>query len=140
MHGLCARIVFVPKEGESLDPKLFDSIAEKAAKIIADDKTKNKAAQLRKFYDELLRWDEKVNGDSAKSPEDRLREWLPFIRMMNAKAAYAKGRGLVDESFVTLLRRCLEQVDDKPVALRRCRHFFEAFMGFYKRYRPQDRG
>ena len=44
-------------------------------------------------------------------------------------------------SFVTLLRRCLEQVDDTPKsphALRNSRLFFEAFMGFYKRHGPQE--
>jgi len=136
MLDLCARFVFVPREGEPLDPKLFDRTAEDAAKIVVADKTKT--SQLRRFYDELLRWEEKVNGGGPEGAENRLRESLPFIRMMNAKAAYAKGRGLVGESFVTLLRKSLEQVNDKPVTLRYCRQFFEAFMGFYRLHGPKD--
>lgn len=132
MDELCKEIVLAPGKGESLSPDLFDRTAEKAARFIAGERTKN--SQLRRFYDELLRWDEKVNGSDPEGAKDRLREHLPFIRMMNAKAAYAKGRdgNLVGESFVTLLRTCLAQVSEDPAALRNCRLFFEAFMGFYK--------
>ena len=130
---LWRRIVLVPP----LDPALFDEIADKAAKAVAEDNRagKNKSTQLRRFYDELLRWDQKVNGGGRQGARERLREHLPFIRMMNAKAAYAKGRDLVGQPFVDMLRHCLGQVDEDPVALCNCRHFFEAFMGFYKRYR-----
>ena len=136
MKKLCGRIVLLPQEGASLSPDLFDGIAEEAAKIVAKDKTKT--SQLRRFYDELLRWEDKVNnGDDPKGAKDRLRRHLPFIRMINAKAAYAagrkvQGRSLVGPSFVELLRTCLDQVDDDPMALRNCQLFFEAFMGFYK--------
>ena len=133
------KIVLRPREGQSLAPELFDGIANEWAKIVASEKTKN--SQLRKFYDELLRWEEKVNGNDRGDREgakERLREHLPFIRMMNAKAAYAQGRKLVGASFVRLLRNCLEQVDDSPDTLRNCRLFFEAFMGFYKLRDPRN--
>lgn len=144
MDALCRKVVLVPPEGQALAPDLFDGIAEEAAKIVAKDETRT--SQLRKFYDELLRWEAKVNDGAPDGARDRLREHLPFIRMMNAKAAYAngrklRGRSLVGMSFVTLLRRCLEQVDDAPKgphALRNSRLFFEAFMGFYKRHGPQE--
>ena len=146
MDELCRKIVLVPSEGQPPSPDLFDGIAEEAAKIVAKDETRT--SQLRRFYDELLRWEAKVNDGDPEGAKDRLREHLPFIRMMNAKAAYAKGRkaqgrSLVEMSFVTLLRRCLEQVDDTPKgphALRNSRLFFEAFMGFYKCHGPQERG
>ena len=146
MDELCRRIVLVPPEGKSLAPDLFDGIAEDAAKIVAKDETRT--SQLRRFYDELLRWEAKVNDGDPDGVRNRLRRHLPFIKMMNAKAAYAKGRkaqgrSLVGMSFVTLLRRCLEQVGDTsegPHALRNSRLFFEAFMGFYKRHGPQERG
>ena len=140
MNELCCKVVLVPTEGQPLAPDLFDGIAEKAAKIVARDGTKT--SQLRGFYDELLRWEEKVNDGDPGGAKDRLSKHLPLIRMMNAKAAYAngrkvQGRSLVGPSFVTLLRRCLEQVDDDPAALRNGKLFFEAFMGFYKRHGPQ---
>ena len=138
MNELCRAIMLAPREGQSLPSDLFDGTAEKAARIVAEERTRN--SQLRRFYDELLRWDEKVNGGAPEDAEARLREHLPFIRMMNAKAAYAQGRGgnLVGKSFVTLLRNCLAQVSDNPAALRNCRLFFEAFMGFYKLHGPRD--
>ena len=144
MDELCRKVVLVPPEGQALAPDLFDGIAEEAAEIVAKDETRT--SQLRKFYDELLRWEAKVNDGDPDGVRNRLRKHLPFIRMMNAKAAYAngrklRGRSLVGMSFVTLLRRCLEQVDDTPKsphALRNSRLFFEAFMGFYKRHGPQE--
>ena len=138
IQELCHEVVLLPK-GEPPVADLFDGIASRAAKIVANEKTrtsqKTKTSQLRRFYDELLRWEDKVNSDPNGSKE-RLRKHLPFIRMMNAKAAYAEGRGLVGSSFVALLRRCLEQVNDDPKALRNCKLFFEAFMGFYKLHGP----
>ena len=138
MRKLCLEVVLVPPEGQPLAPALFDRIAEEAAKFVAQDKTKTSHSQLRRFYDELLRWEAKVNVGDPEGAKDRLHEHLPFIRMMNAKAAYAKGRKLVGASFVELLRRCLEQVNDDPDALRNSRLFFEAFMGFYKLHGPKD--
>lgn len=140
MNELCRKVVLVPTEGQPLAPDLFDGIAERAAKIVAKDETK--ISQLRGFYDELLRWETKVNDGDPGGAKARLRKHLPFIRMMNAKAAYAngrkvQGRSLVGPSFVTLLGRCLEQVNDDPDALRNGKLFFEAFMGFYKRHGPQ---
>ena len=133
MQELCKKIDFEPPNGGALSPELFNEHAEEAAKIVARaGSRKNKTSQLRRFYDELLRWEEKVNGGDASQSKDRLRDCLPFILMMNAKAAYAKGRGLVDETFVVLLRTCLENGAKSPQALRHCRLFFEAFMGFYK--------
>jgi CRISPR-associated protein Csm2 len=121
------------KSGEKLDPELFNTIAHQAAKRIAGDdprKTDNKSTQLRKFYDEIVLWDSKV----ARHPE-KFDQYLPFIRMINAKAAYAKGRKLVDDNFVELMHKGLQQVVC-PETLRTFKLFMEAFMGFYKQERP----
>ena len=138
MTELCSKVVLVPAEGRPLAPDLFDGIAQEAAKIVANDRPKTKSSQLRRFYDELRRWEARVNEGGPEGAKEKLREHLPFIRMMNAKAAYAKGRNLVGTSFVTLLGRCLDQVNDDPNALRNGKLFFEAFMGFYKLHDPRD--
>jgi CRISPR-associated protein Csm2 len=57
--------------------------------------------------------------------------------MINAKVAYAKGRKLVTDEFVDLMRHCLRQLTEKPETFKTCKLFFEAFMGFYKVYKPQ---
>jgi CRISPR-associated protein Csm2 len=117
---------------------LFDAIASQAAKTISEDRQRNKPSQLRKFFDELVMWEAKVSGGASEvERKARLDEALPFIRMLNAKAAYAEGRRLVDKNFQELLGHCLRQVED-PATLRHCKLFFEAFLGFYKAYRPSD--
>lgn len=115
-----------------LDPELFNGVAKEAARQAAEDRSSNKPTQLRRFYDELMLWESRV----ARQPE-KFQDYLPFIRMMNAKAAYAKGRKLVDERFVGLLQHTLKEVTDAD-SLSTCKLFWEAFMGFYKQLRPND--
>jgi CRISPR-associated protein Csm2 len=115
----------------ALDANLFSATAERIAKTIGENKNSNKPSQIRQFYNELVMWEER-----ARQNPDRFAEYLPFIRMLNAKAAYAKGRGNVDENFVALIAHCLEQVDDTE-SLRNFKLFFEAFLGFYKLHGPK---
>ena len=119
------------KADGKLDPELFNTIALAQAKTVASGGDRvNKATQLRKFYDELVLWDNKV----LQQPE-KFDEFLPFIRMLNAKAAYAQGRKLVDQNFVDLLNDGLKQVETAET-LHTFKLFMEAFMGFYKQERP----
>ena len=86
---------------------LFDSIADAAAQKISagsknergGDNGKNKSTQLRKFYDEVVMWDQRI-----KTNPNNFDEYLPLIRMINAKVAYAKGRNLVDETYFQLMK------------------------------------
>lgn len=119
------------KFAPTLDPELFNEVAKGAAKAVAGaDNKHNKASQLRRFYDELVLWEMR----SSQSPE-KFDEYLPFIRMLNAKAAYAEGRDLVDSTFVRLLAHTLKETVS-PQTFSTCKLFWEAFMGFYK----QERG
>jgi CRISPR-associated protein Csm2 len=116
--------------GPSYDPSGI-SLSKEAAKAVAGaDKYRNKATQLRRFYDELVLWETR-----ASQQPDKFDEYLPFILMINAKAAYAEGRKLVDRTFVNLLHHTLGEVKDAGT-LTTCKLFWEAFMGFYK----QERG
>jgi CRISPR-associated protein Csm2 len=117
-----------------ISPELFDEVAERCAKAVAGDNPRaqtNKPTQLRRFYDEIVMWENKVASYPGKFPQ-----YLPFIRMINAKVAYAKGRKLVDENYVALLSHCLSQVNSAD-EMRIFKLFMEAFMGFYKVERPQ---
>lgn len=127
-----ADIRLKPDERGVLPPDLFDGIARKAAKAVAGDQRNqaNKPSQIRQFYDELVMWEEK-----ARATPERFPELLPFIRMLNAKAAYAKGRRHVDDNFVDFIACCVGQVEDYT-GLRNFKIFFEAFLGFYKQERP----
>lgn len=111
---------------------LFDEIARETAECIAQNRKGNKSTQLRKYYDELCMWDQKIKQNS-----DNYAEYLPLIKMLNAKVAYAKGRDLVDQNFVDLIRHCLNQVTTEKKTFETCKLFFEAFMGFYKMYQPK---
>jgi CRISPR-associated protein Csm2 len=119
------------KTDEKLNSELFNSVAKEAAKEVARGGERvNKSTQLRKFYDEIVLWDNKV----LLHPE-KFDEYLPFIRMLNAKVAYAEGRKLVDHHFVNLLNTGLKQVICADT-LHTFKLFMEAFMGFYKQERP----
>ncbi len=119
------------KLAKPIAPELFNGIAKEAAKTVAGaDRYRNKSTQLRRFYDELVLWETR-----ASQQPDKFDDYLPFIRMINAKAAYAEGRKLVDRTFVNLLHNTLSQVKDAGT-LTTCKLFWEAFMGFYK----QERG
>ena len=80
---------------------------------IVGDKDANKPTQIRKFYDELNMWAEKT-----RTVRD-LDKNLPFIKMMNAKVAYARGREHLDDKFVAWFSSCMEQIkaaDDASLA------------------------
>lgn len=113
---------------------LFSDIAqEKAATVFqAGEGKKNKSTQLRRFYDELVMWYERVQFE--RTPAERAtkyQEVAPFIQMLVAKVAYAKGREHVDECFETLFAHLVRQISDAD-SLRHAKLFMEAFMGFYK--------
>lgn len=122
-------------------PELFDSVANRVAEKVSkpldkngrlDDK-KNKPTQIRKFYDEIVMWDQRVRQN-----KDGYNQFLPLIKMINAKVAYAEGRELVDKNFTKLMRCCLDQVkENEPQTLHHCKLFLEAFMGFFKLHRPK---
>jgi CRISPR-associated protein Csm2 len=114
-----------------IEPNLYSDIAEDAAKIVAHqaaNKDLNRPSQLRRFYDELIMLQEKVGSDPQK-----FREQQPFIQMLKAKVAYARGRQKVDDNFTSLLRQVVDQAKDAN-AFRQARLFMEAFMG----ERPKD--
>jgi len=118
------------KLAKPLNEELFNGVALAAAQEVSRaDPQRNKSTQLRRFYDELVLWETRA----ALQP-DKFAEYLPFIRMLNAKAAYAEGRKLVDDTFVDLLSHTLKEVNSAET-LTTCKLFWEAFMGFYKQER-----
>ncbi|GLI34304.1 type III-A CRISPR-associated protein Csm2 [Desulforhabdus amnigena] len=117
----------------TVKPELFSNMAEGLAKCIDQaDPKKNKRTQIRKFYDEVVR----LNAQARSYPQD----WdkiLPLVNMIIAKAAYAEGRKLVTNDFVEFLKESIRQVQNAE-DLDVFANLFEAFMGFYKKYRPSD--
>jgi CRISPR-associated protein Csm2 len=116
--------------GKPLDPRLFSDIAQEKARQVANAANSlNKPSQLRRFYDELLLWHDKIGSDDAK-----FLELQPYVYMLKAKVAYAKGRNHIDDNFELLIRQILDQAISAET-LRQAKLFLEAFMAFYKVYR-----
>jgi len=118
------------KEKRILEPKLFSDTAMNLAKKINDSggKYANNRSQLRKFFDEVIR----LNTLAKSNPGD----WeniLPYINMLIAKAAYAEGRGKISQDFVDLMKDCIGEMHNSK-DLDVFANFFEAFMGFYRKY------
>ena len=111
----------------NINPELFNEVAENKAKKLADaGRNKNTPHQLRKIYDELLDWCQKVEHNP-----DKFDDYLPLIQMINAKVAYVKGRDHVDDNFHHFINHCLKQIKDKQ-SLQYFKLFFEAMLGFHK--------
>ncbi len=127
---------------DNIGEELFNTIAKETAITIAKNPSRmvNKPTQLRRFYDEIVMWENKAsfllaNEEDEQKSVDKFGEMLPFIKMINAKTAYAQGRKLVDKNYVTLINHCLNQVTDIKT-MKHFKLFMEAFMGFYKVERP----
>ena len=108
------------------DAELFNREAESVANRLAQARDQNKSTQIRRFYDELVGWQERINGDDEKFKQNEA-----FIRMLNAKVAYAKGRKLVDDEFQSWFRDCIRTTTSAK-ALDHFRLHFEAVLGFLK--------
>lgn len=114
-----------------INPQLFSETAEILAKQINQERIGsrdklNKPTQVRKFFDEVIRFQGMVQSDPTQ-----FGELLPYIKMLNAKAAYAAGRDLIGPEFKGFLNESLKQVNDQQDFELFC-SFFEAFLGFYK--------
>jgi len=121
------------RDNKLVEPDLFSNVAWELAKDIAkesNDRT-NTPTQLRKFYDEIIRFD----GIIKTKPEE-FDQLLPYIKMLNAKAAYAHaresgGKPLISQKFKDFISSGLKNVNSKD-DFDVLSSFFEAFMGFYK--------
>lgn len=121
------------KDKKMVEPELFSTVAGTFAKDIAkesNDRT-NTPTQIRKFYDEIVRFD----GIIRTKPEE-FNQLLPYIKMLNAKAAYAHaresgGKPLISLKFKDFISSSLKNVTSRE-DFDVMSSFFEAFMGFYK--------
>lgn len=118
------------KFGETKPNEIFSDIAQRAAQHIKENKNVNKTTQLRKFYDELAMWNERVQL-ARENKEAKFQELVPFIKMLKAKVAYARGRKHIDDRFLDIFNRCIDQANNVET-LRDAKLFMEAVMGFCK--------
>ncbi|MBI5745586.1 MAG: type III-A CRISPR-associated protein Csm2 [Nitrospirae bacterium] len=118
------------KNKRLLDPELFSTKAEELAMVVYKEQSNkaNKPTQIRKFYDEVLRFD-----GILKTKPSEFENILPYLKMLNAKAAYAMGRDLVSKGFKDFISLSLNHIKDKD-DFDAFAGLFEAFMGYYKFY------
>ena len=103
------------------DPNLFDT----TAKTVAEKVSGTKATQMRAFYDYIIELEQKSNSEDFS-------EVLPFVKMLNSKAAYSNARKHSSNEFVEMINKCVAQVKTKD-DLRVFKLFFEAVIGFSKK-------
>ncbi|WP_104748279.1 type III-A CRISPR-associated protein Csm2 [Helicobacter cetorum] len=108
------------------DSELFGITAQNYADKISSVKT----TQIRKFYDEVLKLQEKAQTHDFQT------EVLPFVKMLKSKVAYASHRNsgggkLINQEFADMMIECIDGVKNKET-LHIFALFFEAVIGFHK--------
>lgn len=130
------------KQKGILDPTLLAEQAEGWAQAVfqdakrnrRDEPENNKPTQLRRFYDEVLRFDALLKGNDDSNAFEK---YLPYIKMLNAKVSYAKGREHVSGRFMEMIKSCISHVETKD-DFDAFKSFFEAFMGYYRYLHPKN--
>lgn len=113
-----------------LEADLFSTQAEQCA-VRCRSRNKNATAQIRRFYDELLLWNDQVQ--IAADKQSKFEEVYPYIQMLRAKVAYARARRLVDDNFQDIFEELIGKIRS-PQSLENAKLFFEAMLGFRKYY------
>ncbi|MES0337339.1 MAG: type III-A CRISPR-associated protein Csm2 [Candidatus Magnetobacterium sp. LHC-1] len=119
------------KDKGLINPDLFSDKADKIAKGL-NREGKNKNSQIRRFYDEVVMFNRRV-----KDKPSEFAKILPYLKMLNAKAAYAEGRKLISLDFKDFIKEQIGQINDER-DLDVFASFFEAIMGYYKYHNPKD--
>ena len=116
------------------DSKLFDEVARKWAEEIYGNKkdpltNKN---QIRNFYDKVLEFYDAifVNEKKEEKRDEKYKELEPFIKMLNSKIEYAKGRKVAKGAFVDFMKKGINEIKNKE-DLKNFKLLFEAVIGFF---------
>ena len=114
---------------DNLKKEWVDDEADAVAKNLGDEKLKS--AQLRRFYSEVKTL-ERIWMTRGQS-EDAFAELLPQIKILKAKAIYARERGVTGDYFQRWLAEHVNAVNTAKAFGAFLLHF-EAVVGFSKQY------
>lgn len=123
------------KEGKRPHNDLFSAYAKKIAALLGRDNQKNSPSQVRRFYDQLVRYYDEVRFQP--SPEKKtaaLERSLPYILMLESRVHEAFAKEKVDQNFKLFIDSCIGQLRSSPTfeTLKIFKTLFEAVVGFYK--------
>lgn len=109
--------------------ELFGTVAKAWSEKLNKESGKlvNKSSQIRQFYDKVLKLYEK--SLNANDEEYKVKIY-PFVVMLKSKAAYAKTRKKVSDTFVKMINTCVEKSQTRS-DFETFKYFFEAVIGFY---------
>ena len=131
------REIWKDREKNIINPLAFSETARKLAEEIDREggKSKNKLNQVRRFYDAIFN----LNTQAQTLKDETLKDkaWNMIEVQLHRQIAllhYAKGRGLVTESFVSMMEELIKAVRNRE-DLKVITSFLEAFMAFYRELR-----
>lgn len=130
-------------EQQDIKPFLKEITKENLADLInktADDVAQcikngaNSYTQIRKFYDELLSLQNQMKKyKQGKSEKESFETVLPMIYLVKSKAAYAKGKGNINNNLEKFFMFYIEKITNEE-ALKFFMLYFEAVLGYLRRY------
>ena len=122
---------YVDSEKKVVNPELFSSVAQRIAKEIEEDRKPKSPEnhQVRRFYEDLLSIRRRI--ERVDDEEEEFKRQLPYIRMAQAKAAYAFRRRNINRRFQEFIEEVarIETMKDFRVFCT----LFEAVIAFYRR-------
>ena len=110
------------------DSRLYDEVAKKLAEEIYGEgkEPQTNKNQIRNFYDKILEFYDDIFVKKDKSyPEIE-----PFLKMLNSKIEYAKGRKVVGEKFVEFMKNGIKEIKNEE-DLKNFKLLFEVVIGFF---------
>ena len=89
--------------------------------------------QVRRFYNDILSLKHKVDSFNDQEKAEKFKYILPYVKMLKAKVAYAKGRGHVNKEFKEFIDKYVDTINDIDDFETFCT-FFEAIVAFSPLY------
>lgn len=120
-------IIFNDKKG--LATLIRDDAMVYAEQIMNNRGSRDNYTQIRKYYDELVRLQQK----SISCDEESFKKYLPSIYIIAAKSSYAISKKILTQSFGNFIEKNIKGVNTKE-DLNSCIMLFEAVLGYLKFY------
>ena len=119
------------KEAEELVKSWRKKIFKNGKKM--DEKDNPTLTQVRRFYNDVLSLKHKVDSFNDQEKGENFKYILPYVKMLKAKVAYAKGRGHVNKEFKEFIDKYVDTINDIDDFEAFCT-FFEAIVAFSPLY------